>query len=72
MPSVAIVGAGAAGLSAALRLTALGVRVTVFEQSPTPGGRARSEIIDGCVIDVGAQLFGSGFEALFAFARAVG
>ena len=36
------------------------------------GGRARSEIIDGCVVDAGAQLFGSGFESLFAFARAVG
>lgn len=72
MPSVAIVGAGAAGLSAALRLTELGARVTVFDQSAVPGGRARSETIDGCVIDVGAQLFGSGFEALFAFARAVG
>lgn len=38
---IGIVGAGWAGLSAAVRLKQSGHRVTVFESSDTPGGRAR-------------------------------
>ena len=38
---VAIVGAGWAGLAAALHLRAQGIQVTVFEASKVPGGRAR-------------------------------
>ena len=36
---VVIVGAGLAGLSAALRLTGAGREVTVLEREPVPGGR---------------------------------
>ena len=35
---VAVVGAGPAGLTAALRLAQMGYKVTVFEKYPTPGG----------------------------------
>lgn len=38
---VAIVGAGWAGLAAAMRLRSMGMQVTVFEASKVPGGRAR-------------------------------
>ncbi|PRY97066.1 squalene-associated FAD-dependent desaturase [Jezberella montanilacus] len=38
---IAVVGAGWAGLASALALTKAGHEVTVFEASPTPGGRAR-------------------------------
>ena len=72
MARIAVVGGGAAGLNAARKLNEQGVPVTLFEKSPAMGGRARSEVIDGCVVDVGAQLFGSGFRALFEFADAVG
>ena len=72
MVRVAVVGGGAAGLSAAVKLVELGATVTLFEQHQTLGGRARSESIDGCVVDTGAQLFGSGFDALFDFATRVG
>jgi oxygen-dependent protoporphyrinogen oxidase len=72
MARVAVVGAGAAGLSAACKLHELGVQVAVFEQANAPGGRARSELLEGCVVDVGAQLFGSGFSSLFSFAARVG
>ncbi|MBL8929071.1 MAG: phytoene desaturase [Kineosporiaceae bacterium] len=37
---VVIVGAGLAGLSAAMRLAGVGRRVTVLEREPIPGGRA--------------------------------
>ncbi|MGI9026961.1 MAG: NAD(P)-binding protein, partial [Burkholderiaceae bacterium] len=40
-PSVAIVGAGWAGLSAAVRFAEAGIACTVFEASKTLGGRAR-------------------------------
>ena len=59
-------------MSAAVKLAELGVTVTLFEQHQTLGGRARSEVIDGCVVDTGAQLFGSAFDALFDFATRVG
>lgn len=72
MVKVAVVGGGAAGLSAARKLVELGASVTVFEQAEKLGGRARSEPLDGCVADVGAQLFGSGFQSVFGFARSIG
>ncbi len=40
-PHVAIIGAGWAGLSAAIRLHEAGLQVTVFESAHTLGGRAR-------------------------------
>lgn len=67
-----MVGGGAAGLAAAWRLASSGAHVSVFERAPVLGGRMRSEQLDGCHIDTGAQLFGSGFSALFRIAREVG
>ncbi|HQY28409.1 MAG TPA: hydroxysqualene dehydroxylase HpnE [Burkholderiaceae bacterium] len=43
---IAIVGAGWAGLSAAVRLTQAGRRVRVFEAAPAAGGRAREARLD--------------------------
>jgi protoporphyrinogen oxidase len=47
MNEIAIVGAGLAGLTAALRLTQAGYRVRVFERYPRPGGLARALDIGG-------------------------
>ncbi|HUP88893.1 MAG TPA: FAD-dependent oxidoreductase, partial [Longimicrobiales bacterium] len=47
-------------------------QVTVYEKSPHLGGRARSDNLDGCIVDTGAQLFGSGFSELFRFANEIG
>ena len=44
---VAVVGAGWAGLSAAVHATRLGHAVTLLEMAPQPGGRARSHAGDG-------------------------
>ena len=70
--TVAVIGGGAAGLSAGRVLADGGVAVTLFERSQTLGGRARSELLAGCIVDVGAQLFGSAFQSLFAFAETMG
>lgn len=40
-PAVVIVGAGPAGLSAAVTVAAAGIRVTVVDERPIPGGRLR-------------------------------
>ncbi len=53
--SVAVVGSGPAGLTAAIRMRQAGCRVTVFEQRPLPGGLLRYGIpafkLDRAVID---------------------
>ncbi len=50
---VVVVGAGLAGLSAALHLAGRGRAVTVVERGPWPGGRAGRLDIDGYRIDTG-------------------
>lgn len=50
---VVIVGAGLAGLSAALRLIAAGRQVTVLESDAFPGGRAGRLDVDGFRFDTG-------------------
>lgn len=69
---IGIIGAGAAGLAAAWAAVKRGVQVTVYEKSQNVGGRARSDELDGCIVDTGAQLFGSGFSELFRLANEVG
>ena len=61
---VVIVGAGLAGLSAALHLEAAGVEVTVIESSDRAGGRVASDVIDGFICDRGFQLINSQYPAL--------
>ncbi|MFJ3336286.1 phytoene desaturase [Streptomyces sp. NPDC086766] len=50
---VVVVGAGLAGLSAALHLLGAGRRVTVVERDPLPGGRAGRLVRGGYRIDTG-------------------
>src|SRR5882672_1100434 len=50
---VVVVGAGLAGLSAALRLAAAGRQVTVVERDDVPGGRAGLLERDGYRFDTG-------------------
>ncbi|MDQ1634562.1 MAG: hypothetical protein QOJ32_1371 [Frankiaceae bacterium] len=54
---VAVVGAGLAGLSAALHLSAAGRSVQVFEASDGVGGRVRTDIVDGYRLDRGFQVY---------------
>ncbi len=54
---VVIIGAGIAGLVAALRLAAGGHRVVVFERAGGPGGKIRTVERDGVEIDAGPTVF---------------
>ena len=61
---VLIVGAGLAGLSAAIHLESQGVDVTVIESSDRAGGRVASDVIDGFICDRGFQLINAKYPAL--------
>ena len=55
--SVAIIGAGIAGLSCASALQQAGIRVRVFEKSRGVGGRMSTRRGEGWECDHGAQYF---------------
>ncbi|MCU4184629.1 FAD-dependent oxidoreductase [Acidiferrimicrobium sp. IK] len=55
-PPVIVVGAGLAGLACARRLHAAGRSFLVLEGSDGPGGRVRTDVIDGFVCDRGFQV----------------
>ncbi|TVP57254.1 MAG: FAD-dependent oxidoreductase [Gemmatimonadales bacterium] len=70
-PSVAVIGAGVAGLSAARVLVDEGLRVTVFDKGRAPGGRISSRqasrgSANGWTMDHGAQYFTARDPALRA------
>lgn len=67
-PNAVIIGAGIGGLSAALRLAARGVHVTVVEAADTPGGKMRTAPSVAGPVDVGPTVLTMRpvFEALFA------
>ena len=61
---VLIIGAGLAGLSAAITLESAGVDVRVIEASDRPGGRIASDVINGFICDRGFQLINAKYPAL--------
>lgn len=61
---VLIVGAGLAGLHAAINLESKGADVTVIESSDRAGGRVASDVIDGYICDRGFQLINAKYPAL--------
>ena len=72
--SIHVVGAGLAGLAAALTLSSAGHAVTVHESGPAAGGRCRSYFDRGlgCRIDNGNHLLLSGNHAAMAFLDEIG
>jgi len=53
---VGIVGAGLAGLAAAKEVIAAGHEAIVYEASDGPGGRVRTDVVDGYRLDRGFQI----------------
>lgn len=69
---VAVIGAGYAGLGAAVELAATGVKVDVFEASRTLGGRARAVEIDGLNVDNGAHILVGAYRETLRLMEKVG
>jgi len=69
---VAIVGGGYAGMAAGVALAERGLRVTVFESGPVPGGRARRVVSQGHELDNGQHIFVGAYTELFRLMRTVG
>jgi len=74
MSTVYVVGAGLAGLSAAVALAGKGVSVELIEGAPQAGGRCRSYIdpVLEQVIDNGNHLVLSGNRSIHTYLRAIG
>ena len=69
---VAIIGAGWAGLAAAIELTAAGVRPTVFEAARSVGGRARALHANGLTLDNGQHILIGAYTECLRLMRQVG
>ncbi|MBN0047341.1 FAD-dependent oxidoreductase [Streptomyces actuosus] len=61
---VVVVGAGIAGLSAALRLSSAGVTTAVLEAAPCLGGRMATEKVDGFRLDRIGQVLSTAYPEL--------
>nr|WP_296748032.1 hydroxysqualene dehydroxylase HpnE [Thioalkalivibrio sp.] len=69
---VAVVGAGWAGLVAALELVRAGRPVVLVEAAANPGGRGRSLVLDGAHLDNGQHILVGACKQALAQMRAVG
>jgi squalene-associated FAD-dependent desaturase len=67
-----VVGAGYAGMAAAVTLAQHGAQAVVFESGPLPGGRARRVEVRGRVLDNGQHILVGAYATLFSLMRAVG
>lgn len=59
---VVVVGAGLSGLATARQLTISGLNVHVIEASDDIGGRVRTDVLDGMLLDRGFQLYNPSYE----------
>lgn len=69
---VAVVGAGWAGLAAAVRATQAGHQVTVFEMAAQPGGRARTVEGEAFTLDNGQHILIGAYVRTLALMATVG
>ncbi len=61
MVDAVVVGAGLAGLACARRLCAAGLEVEVHEAGDAVGGRVRTDVVDGMLLDRGFQVHNTGY-----------
>ena len=70
---IAVIGAGAAGLTASFRLLQAGHRVTVYEAEPYVGGRTRSQhFAPGHHLDTGAGWLTTAYTHTLRFFEELG
>jgi squalene-associated FAD-dependent desaturase len=69
---VAVIGAGWAGLAAAVEATRVGNAVTLFEMAPQLGGRARRVEVDGMALDNGQHILIGAYLETLALLRTLG
>ena len=72
MKRILIVGAGWAGLSAAVQATKLGAKVTLIEAKKELGGRARSVELGGYTLDNGQHIMIGAYQATQSLMSTVG
>ncbi|MGZ8290793.1 MAG: hydroxysqualene dehydroxylase HpnE [Telluria sp.] len=72
LPSVAVIGGGWAGCTAAVELAAAGCRVTLFEAARTLGGRARAVEVHGKLLDNGQHIMLGAYKDTLRLLRKVG
>jgi monoamine oxidase len=67
--TVAVIGAGLAGLAAAYELSHAGYEVTVIEAQPRLGGRVQSltDVVPGKVVEGGGELIGDNHHAWLSY-----
>lgn len=70
--SVAVIGAGPAGLAAAWGLATAGRSVRIYEASSRPGGRLRTEEVGGATGDTAVQLLSDGYNRTVELLDAMG
>ena len=58
-----IVGAGLAGLSCAVRMEAANANIRLLEADDAPGGRIRTDLVDGFRLDRGFQILLTGYPS---------
>lgn len=61
MADAVVVGAGLAGLACARRLAAAGLEVEVHEAGDAVGGRVRTDVVDGMLLDRGFQVHNTAY-----------
>jgi squalene-associated FAD-dependent desaturase len=70
--NVAVVGAGWAGIAAAVHARQAGHSVEVFEMAPQPGGRARSVQAAGLALDNGQHILIGAYRATLGLMHEIG
>lgn len=70
--SIAVIGAGWAGLAAAVRASEAGHQVTLFDMAGQLGGRARGVQVDGLALDNGQHILIGAYTRTLALMQTVG